>query len=238
MVERPVHDLIVVGAGIAGLSAAIRAAELGLKVVLLERGAGEKYLCNTRMSGGILHVAFRSVKTAPDALLRTIEETTQGRADPSLARALAETSGRAVDWLREQGAKFIRFARVEYQHHVLAPPRRNMPGPDWDGRGPDYLLRTLVRNFAARGGVFLQGVRARELMQRSGTCYGVEAEELDGGSSKQRQYSSRMAVSRGISTWSGRASPRRPTSCGNEVQRRPLETVARWHRRSARISQI
>ena len=65
MPESNTYDVVVVGGGIAGLSAASRAAELGLRVALLERGTGEQYLNNTRYSGGILHVAFRNVKIRP-----------------------------------------------------------------------------------------------------------------------------------------------------------------------------
>ena len=39
----PAVDLIVVGGGLAGLSAAVRASELGLSVLVLEQGDGEAY---------------------------------------------------------------------------------------------------------------------------------------------------------------------------------------------------
>ncbi len=132
-------DLVVVGGGIAGLTAANRAAQQGLSVVLLERGADELYLCNTRYSGGIIHVAFRNVKDRPEALVEAINDATGGKAHPVLARALAATCGRAVDWLREEGARFVRVGRIAWRQWVLAPPRRIIPGLDWKGRGPDKL---------------------------------------------------------------------------------------------------
>ena len=42
------HDVIVIGAGIAGLVAANRAAQLGRRVVVLERGEDQRSLCNSR----------------------------------------------------------------------------------------------------------------------------------------------------------------------------------------------
>ena len=69
MSESSSCDVVVVGGGIAGLTAANRAAQQGLKVVLVERGADESYLCNSCYSEGIIHVAFRNVKDRPQALV-------------------------------------------------------------------------------------------------------------------------------------------------------------------------
>ena len=180
MSESHTYDLAVVGGGIAGLAAASRAAEQGLKVALFERGAGEQYLCNTRYSGGVLHVAFRNIKNRPEELLQAITDATRGNAEPALARALARTCGRAVDWLGKEGAKFVRMSQVEWQHWVLAPPRRIMPGLDWEGRGPDFMLRTLAKNLASRGGRIFRATEATALMHRNGSCIGVEARNSEG----------------------------------------------------------
>lgn len=185
MPESNTYDVVVVGGGIAGLSAASRAAELGLRVALLERGTGEQYLNNTRYSGGILHVAFRNVKARPDELLEAIQQATHGNADPAIARAIAETSGRAVDWLSKEGVKFLRMSQIEWQQWVMAPPRRIMPGLDWEGRGPDFTLRTLAKNLANRGGVIFRGTAAAALMERNGVCAGVEAGAGNGDGSRQ-----------------------------------------------------
>ena len=52
------YDAIVIGGGIAGLVAANRAAELGRRVAVLEKGTAEKYLCNTRYTYGTFHINF------------------------------------------------------------------------------------------------------------------------------------------------------------------------------------
>ena len=183
-------DVVVVGGGIAGLTAANRAAEHGLRVALLERGADERYLCNSRYSGGIIHIAFHNIKEAPEALLEVIMGATDGQADPALAKALAATSGRAVDWLRNEGAKFIRVGSVVWQQWVLAPPRPITPGLDWKGRGPDVTLRTLAANLERRGGALLRDTPALALMHRDGRCVGVEA----GSPAGARQFSARAVV--------------------------------------------
>ena len=52
------HDVIVIGAGLAGLVAANRAAQLGKRVVVLEKSREDKYLCNSRYTYGTFHINF------------------------------------------------------------------------------------------------------------------------------------------------------------------------------------
>ena len=135
-------DLVVLGAGLAGLAAGNRALQLGRSVAVVEQGEGDSYPCNTRYSGGILHLAFQNVKDTPEQLRLALDEATHHSSDPELVRVLANTSARAVDWLRAEGAKFIRAGPIVWQQWVLAPPRPLTPGLDWKGRGPDVTLRT------------------------------------------------------------------------------------------------
>jgi fumarate reductase flavoprotein subunit len=190
MSETSDFDVVVVGGGIGGLTAANRAAEQGLRVALLERGSDERYLCNSRYSGGVIHIAFHNVKERPEELFEVIKHATDGKADPALATALASTSGRAVDWLRNQGAKFIRVGNIVWQQWVLAPPRPITPGLDWKGRGPDVTLRTLAANLEQRGGSMLRNTPATALMEQDGRCTGVET----AGAAGPRQFKARAVI--------------------------------------------
>ena len=58
------HDVVIIGGGVAGLIAANRAAQLGMTVIVLEKGTAEKYLCNTRFTGGSLHICHRDIMGA------------------------------------------------------------------------------------------------------------------------------------------------------------------------------
>ncbi len=175
-------DVVVIGGGIAGLSAANRAAQQGLKVAVLERGDGPQYLCNSRYSGGVLHISMHNAKDPAEKLMAVIKDATSGKADPELSRALATTAGRAIDWLQSEGAKYIRVGNIVWQQHVLAPPRPIVAGLDWKGRGPDVTLRQLVTNLEKRGGKLLH-LPAITLMEKEGQCIGVEAGE---GAAKQQ----------------------------------------------------
>src|SRR5215475_9612244 len=49
-------DVLVIGGGIAGLVAANRAAELGQRTIVLEKGTADRYLCSSRYTGGTFHI--------------------------------------------------------------------------------------------------------------------------------------------------------------------------------------
>jgi fumarate reductase flavoprotein subunit len=166
-------DLAVVGAGIAGLTAASRAAQQGARVLVLEAGEDEHYACNSRIATGVLNVAHTDPHSDPAVLRQAIEVDTEGYATPALADALAGTVGRVMAWLRQEGARMIKVPIHGTSRWMLAPPRTLSAGLDWQGRGPDVLLRTLAANLARRGGTLLRGARAHELRVEGGRCTGV-----------------------------------------------------------------
>ncbi len=93
-------DLICIGGGIAGLTAAARAAELGLKVLVLEQGADADYPCNSRYCYGIIHAAHHDLKRPAAELRHAIRQVMGDRTDEELTSAVAEDGGRLIDWLR------------------------------------------------------------------------------------------------------------------------------------------
>ena len=86
-------DLAVVGGGLAGLTAAVTAAERGLKVNIFERSAEDRYPCNSRFAGGAFHVAYTDPTSAPEDLLAAINRVTRDEASPDLAAAMAANAG-------------------------------------------------------------------------------------------------------------------------------------------------
>ena len=170
-------DLVIVGGGLAGMVAGVRAAERGLRTAVLEKGADVRYPCNTRWSGGIIHVAYTDPKEPEVALRAAIERNTRGFTDPVLMDAMAHETARVIDWLRAQGGRFIRAGAVAWQNWMMAPPRPLRAGLDWEGRGPDVMLRLLADRLRGSGGTLMLGTVARTLMMHDGSCIGVEAEQ-------------------------------------------------------------
>lgn len=168
-------DVVVIGGGLAGLAAAVRSAELGARVAVLEKGARPDYPCNTRFSGGIFHVAYQDPKMPPEELRRVIDDTVGAVAEPRLRNMVAQNAGRTVDWLRDRG---IQFARLPLSHHsghawAVMPPRPLSAGLDWVNRGPDLMLQLLTRRLTTLGGILHLGVRAESLLVESEQCVGV-----------------------------------------------------------------
>jgi fumarate reductase flavoprotein subunit len=169
-------DLVVVGGGLAGLTAALRSAESGLGVVVLEAGTAERYLCNSRLAMGFFNVAFADIREGPAVMRQKIEAVTCGTADPALADVLSENIGPALQWLHGRGVRTVIGNWRRGMAAMLTPPAGIGAGLRWPGRGADQMLRRLETLLAAHGGRVVRGTRARELLMSNGCCVGVTAE--------------------------------------------------------------
>jgi len=97
------YDVVVIGGGAAGLSAAIEASDAGSKVALLEKmpfvGG------STLLSGGIIYATGSEiqekagVQDSVDDLVNYWMERSEGHADETLLRTVAERSGDTINWL-------------------------------------------------------------------------------------------------------------------------------------------
>ena len=174
-------DLAAIGGGFAGLTAAVRAAELGLDAAVIERGEGEAYMCNSRVCTGVLHTALANTGDPPDIVYERVMKNTGGTARPDLARTFAENGARTAAWMEAHGATLETVPRRNYGLPSLAPVRRMGAGLDWEGNGPDLFLRGLANRLDAAGGTVLRGTEARALVMEDGACRGVEIRDANGG---------------------------------------------------------
>lgn len=172
------YDLAIVGGGLAGLTAGLRAAELGRRVLILEQGGDPRYPCNSRYSGGVFHIAYGDPHRPAEELMAAIVAMTKGEVDTVIAQAVANHSARTLDWLRQHGAKFIR-GPLDWQRFLMAPPRPLKAGLDWPGYGPDVMMRNLTQKFADEGGVLALGHRAKDLVISTGSCNGLTVDTPD-----------------------------------------------------------
>lgn len=101
------YDLIIVGAGGAGLTAAVQASELGMRVVVLEKNA--KVGGNTSRASSGMNAAETSVQAQHgivDHMRSFYDETLQGGGrlnDPAMLRHFVTHAPLAIDWLAQHG---------------------------------------------------------------------------------------------------------------------------------------
>lgn len=167
------HDVLVVGGGLAGMCAAIRAAELGLSVRVFEQGSGRHYLCNSRYTGGLFHIGMEDMRSEPTEIVERLERITNGETSRPLVRTLANNALRVIAWLQSQGVGLIRVGPDGLRQNSLTPPGVRNTGLNWRWRAGDVMLRTLNDRFVGLGGVFDQGTLAQELIQTAGEVRGL-----------------------------------------------------------------
>ncbi len=170
-------EVVVVGAGIAGLVAAVRAAELGAHVTVLEAGKAERYPANSRYTGGVFHLAFQDITSPPDVLLEAIKRTARGMIGDDLAGVLAQDAGPCIEWLANHGADFGRGSRAPWMSRMLLPLSLQEPGfaNHWPDKGAERLLIRLERRLVDAGSRLLRGMRAGELIGNADGVRGVVA---------------------------------------------------------------
>jgi fumarate reductase flavoprotein subunit len=175
-------DVVIVGGGLAGLTAGGRLAQHGHRVTVVEAGADDHYLCNSRIASGSFQLAHSDPTLDAATLREAIMGDTEGAADPELAAAVAAVAGDAMRWLRDEGTKFIKVAHGgKSASWSMAPPRPATPSFGWEGRGPDLTLRALTKGFKAHGGQLRLGTRAERLLFENGHCTGIAASQEGSG---------------------------------------------------------
>lgn len=164
-------DVAVIGGGISGMIAGLRAAQGGKLVRIFEKTPDERYVCNSRLTGGIWHCGQMDIQSDAAVLEERIRQVTGGNARPDLTRAVAKDGIRVVRWMQSIGIRFIR-GPYDYQSFMLSPPTITPQGRQWEGRGGDVMLRTFEGALNKLGGAVLRGHGAVRLTTEAGAVVG------------------------------------------------------------------
>ena len=124
------YDVVVVGSGAAGLSAAISAADSGARVLICE--SEQMVGGSSRLSGGHFYAAGTSVQESAgtygdsaDDMYEHYMTLNQWMVDPRVVRKYCDLSGPTFEWLLGLGVEF----RPEgvYPSGVSSTPRGHQP---------------------------------------------------------------------------------------------------------------
>ncbi|WP_162893105.1 L-aspartate oxidase [Microbacterium halotolerans] len=169
--------VVVVGSGIAGLTAALEAREGGADVEVLTKAASDA--SNTRYAQG----GIASVVSSDDSAEAHAEDTLRasgGLADPEAVRALVAGGPIAIAALEVRGVGFDRGAdgaRLLGREAVHSAPRILHAGGDATGA---EIQRGLLAECRARGVRVREGVFAADVVVSGGGVVGIRM--IDGGS--------------------------------------------------------
>jgi len=150
--------VIVIGAGTAGLVAALQAKQDGADVIVLEKTSEDSSGGDSRMSGGIFLVPGEDTPQSHQAFVDDNHRITQGRGNTALFRVIAAHARTDIVWLKRQGCVFL-----EYERAALSSGGTMTLGPaPWQGM-PQFLA-TMHQQFVGLGGKSLFHAKARQLI--------------------------------------------------------------------------
>jgi fumarate reductase flavoprotein subunit len=162
-------DVLVVGAGLAGLAAAVSAAERGAQVTICEKQAeiGGSTVLSAGLSAfaGTGEQAAEGVDDSVGLLRRDLLETGLHRNDPALVDAYCAEQLATYRWLRGLGVVYGEVHAASGQSVPRSHPT--------DTR---VLVRTLLDRALALGATFLPDTPARRLLLEDGAVRGVLAD--------------------------------------------------------------
>lgn len=187
-----VHDVVIAGAGGAGLAAAVMAGGISKDVVVLEKT--QDVGGNTRLADAFNAVDPAAqkplgIEDSPELHARQMLETGRWCADPKLVETVATGAPRALAWLKELG---VRFEPGVYQVYGSLWPRTHSPS---EPEGSGYI-RPLLFKCRELGVSIRTGTKVLRVIRNG----------LEGPASTPRARS--RAASTARTTWAATPSPK------------------------------
>lgn len=173
MVENETFDVVVVGSGAAGAMAAMRSAEHGLKVLIVEKA--NKFGGTSATSGGVMWVPNHGLNgengDSREQTLEYLANVTSGPVNAERLHAYVDEAPRMVRYLKSTGVQVMAAAWPDYYPDKGgARADRSIISPTFDGRelGDDryYLMREQYNRFKLFGRYAMDLVETFALMMQ------------------------------------------------------------------------
>lgn len=209
-----ITDIVVIGSGLAGLAAAIEAAQAGSSVTVLEKmkiTGG-----NTRISDGSLSAPGNylqqkmGIEDSPELFCSDMLKAGLGLNHPELVRIVADRAAEAIDWTRKElGVRYLdRLDRFGGHSVARSLTTRSHSGVDYikaqmaklDQLGIKIRTRCLLTGFVTDSGGEVIGVTIREGYrfpdENSGTAKTIRADRAvvlaTGGFGSDQMFRSKL----------------------------------------------
>src|SRR5215469_3247138 len=197
MASRTTYDVIVVGFGVAGVTAAIEAADAGARVLALDRGYGGGA---SALSGGVVYAGggtryqhAAGVTDTPENMFRYLRQETRGVVTDATLRRFCAESPAMIDWLEAQGARYrgtlcpyktsyptdahyLYYSGNEkawpYTEHAEPAPRGHRQVAKGMSSGHDFMA-ALIESATRKGIAFRPLSRVHSLIITDGVVTGV-----------------------------------------------------------------
>jgi len=176
-------DVIVIGGGASGITAAVAAAEKDASVIVLEKGSTTGGAANMGM--GIFAVESKYQKaqlvdfTKEDAF-NLLMNYTHWRVDARLVRKYIEQSSNTVEWLEAMGVEFLGaykyFEKSTQTWHVVKTRGSNAPAE----RAASNMFRALTERAEELGVKIMYNTKAAKILKDDGYVTGVELVTANG----------------------------------------------------------
>lgn len=179
-------DVVVCGAGIAGVSAAASCAENGLSTILLEKGEAVAARGADVACIGDSYHRTAGIELDPEQIIGEMLLSSGYRADASLIRTWAYRCGEATDWMLDIVGPEAAEGVIKFQDGNL-----NCGGVTWYAtqiefeKGMEPIVAGLVSHAEEQGAQVLFNTPAVQLVQQDdGSISGVIAKKADGSYTK------------------------------------------------------
>ncbi|HVV08104.1 FAD-binding protein [Amycolatopsis sp.] len=206
------YDVVIVGYGAAGASAAIEAADAGARVLVLDRGYGGGA---TALSGGVVYAGggtpyqrAAGVEDSPEEMYNYLRQEVDGMVGDKTVRRFCETSPAMIEWLERQGMEYrgtlcpyktsyptdehyLYFSGNEkaWPYRLTAKPaprgHRQVAKGMSSGR---VFFENLRRSAEAKGVTFVPLSRVTEVLVEDGAVAGVRYRSMRTGSAGGRRH--------------------------------------------------
>jgi flavocytochrome c len=133
------YDIIIVGAGSAGMCCAIRAAERGRNVLVIEKDSvvgGTLHLTAGHMSaGGTRRQREKGIEDSPEKHFEEVMKISHQTANPAIVKLATYLAPKTIDWLEDLGFEFApESPAIIYGHAPYATPRTHWGVADYAGK--------------------------------------------------------------------------------------------------------